>query len=57
MAWIARDKDGSLSVYEYKPERAKVIWIQEYSEVNLPSDADVKLIGRHISWEDEPVEI
>ena len=25
--------------------------------VLLPSDADEKLIGRHIDWKDEPVEI
>lgn len=26
-------------------------------EDNVPSDADELLIGRHITWEDEPVEI
>ena len=32
----------------------------EYADttfVKLPSDADERLIGRHITWEDEPVEI
>ena len=68
MAWIARDLSEDLYVYDSKPIRDN-----EYSEwiipdairyeifdlnrVELPSDADEKLIGRHITWEDEPVEI
>jgi len=28
-----------------------------YKEVTLPFDADEKLIGKHLSWKDEPVEI
>lgn len=26
-------------------------------EIDLPTDADEKLIGMHLTWEDEPVEI
>lgn len=57
MAYLARDKDGRLNVFEFAPERAKTMWIYGHAEVDLPVDADEKLIGRHISWEDEPVEI
>lgn len=28
-----------------------------FGDIVLPSDADEKLIGRHIDWKDEPVEI
>lgn len=69
MAWIARDFDGVLNVYDTLPERCEDFreWILpdvvrlyalEVNMVQLPSDADEKLIGRHITWEeDEPVEI
>ena len=67
MAWLARDRNGSLGIFEKEPTRRTYIWrtnslikINVYDDsfcIELPSDADEKLIGRHISWEDEPVEI
>ena len=63
MAWIARDKNLNLCVFDYAPERdvSNEIWIPSRGEctnfIELPSDADKKLIGRHITWGDEPVEI
>lgn len=48
MAWIARDEDGRLYIYNKEP----------YTNViELPSNADEKLIGKHIDWTDGPVEI
>lgn len=61
MAWIARDKDGHLGIWEDEPVFDGFMYYREGSiesedfmdfGVQLPSDADEKLIGRHI-----PVEI
>lgn len=73
MAWLVRNNNGVLVVSNNKPERVNLknlkcsYWsfntemlLDEYADthfVQLPSDADEKLIGRHISWKDEPVEI
>lgn len=64
MAWIARSTDDSLWIFEEKPKRGKLMWLVSINwgvgvspSVLLPSDADKKLIGRHIDWKDEPVEI
>lgn len=67
MSWIARDKvDATLRVFENKPELSCFgIWSREDLSsiigvtlgVSLPSNADEKLIGKHITWEDGPVEI
>ena len=64
MAWIARDKDNTLFIYTDKPERREdfelftISSLELYSyHIELPSNADEKLIGRNINWKDEPVEI
>lgn len=68
MAWIARDLSEDLYVYDSKPVRDNGFheWIIpdtfrckifDLNMVFLPSDADEKLIGRHITWEDNPVEL
>lgn len=64
MAWLAKDRNGHLFVYSSKPNRDKIEWLPhcdafgiEDDYVKLPSDADEKLIGRHITWDDEPVKI
>lgn len=60
MAWIARNKNNDVNVYARKPWRntSLNIWdCYNWHYVRLSSDADEKLIGRHLAWEDEPVEI
>lgn len=57
MAWIARDKDERLFIYECLPERVSNKWLTDFEMIELPSDADEKLIGKHIDWTDKPVEI
>lgn len=58
MAWVAVDKSGLEAIYEGKPYRAHdCIWIPMLSYVGLPSGSIKKLIGRELSWEDEPVEL
>lgn len=64
MAWIARSLNNALFIYEDKPERRESMGVFASGSfgfkcdyVELPSDADEKLIGRHISWDDDPVKI
>lgn len=58
MAWIARTDYGALYIFPTKPLRGRVSWICcNTDDIILPADADEKLIGRRITWEDEPVEI
>lgn len=73
MAWIVRNSNGALLISNNKPERVNLkslkysywsfnteMFLDEHADthfIQLPSDADEKLIGRHITWEDEPVEI
>lgn len=69
MAWIVRNKDGVLLISDNKPERinhkywgfnVETVMNDEYADttfVKLPSIADELLIGEHITWRHEPVEI
>lgn len=60
MAWVAVDKDGSESIYGNKPYREDIWWIMdnEYDPmVYLPQGTIKKLIGRELTWDDEPVEL
>lgn len=58
MAWIARDKNKRLYIYSSRPERKSDEWmVYTVNVVELPPDADEKLIGKHIDWKDEPVKI
>lgn len=62
MGWLAVDKDGREMCYENKPSRSDVapIWVScelfEDYEI-LPKGSIKKLIGRNMTWEDEPVEL
>lgn len=64
MGWLARDKyAGQLCVFYEKPHRRKLfnedVWecdCGKFAPLNT-MDADEKLIGRHLTWEDEPVEV
>lgn len=51
-AWITRDNDESLYIYKYEPRQ-----MTDLDMIKLPSDADERLIGKHIDWKDIPVEI
>lgn len=58
MSWIARDLNGRLCRYERKPVRGKFLWNQmDDGFTILDRNDDAVLIGRHIGWRDEPVEI
>lgn len=65
MAWVAVDKDGSEFIYEDKPDREDdcwSVWNQDFTgetmnHVHLPKDSIKKLIGKELSWSDEPIEL
>jgi hypothetical protein len=61
MAWLAVDKDGSDvafdSIVPSKPERQPHgSWTTYYDKVHLPKGSIKRLIGRELTWDDEPVE-
>lgn len=61
MAWLAVD-NGEEWIYDRKPIRNKdknefeIEYLYD-SAIQLPSGSIKKLIGRELTWEDEPVEI
>ena len=57
MAWVAVDEDGSEWVYYKKPFRNKdnCKFDLESGYVELPQGSIKKLIGRQLTWDDEPV--
>lgn len=68
MAWITRDYDGHLYIFDTKPERDKeccqwyipdvgYYFAFEVNMILLPDNLDEKLIDRHITWDDEPIEL
>lgn len=63
MAWLAVNGDGSEHIFANKPYRNtdphfgtkwEGGWLSSYIE--LPKGSIEKLIGRELSWSDEPVE-
>lgn len=58
MAWVACDKNGEEFIYQEKPYRWENYWyLDDYSSVEIPKSTIKKLIGRELSWDDEPVEL
>ncbi len=62
MAFVAVDADKSEWIYETKPTRQsyKDVWRcdgQLDSMIELPTGSIARLIGRELTWDDEPVEL
>lgn len=67
MAWVAVHKNGEEGIFSHKPTRGKELdfWYDKMedggvfydTEIPLPKGSIKKLIGRELSWEDEPVEL
>lgn len=59
MAWLAVDKSGTECGYTDKPERCGNIWTNaEEDEYFYLEDGTIELLlGRVLTWDDEPVEI
>ena len=59
MVWLAVDKDGTEVIYEEIPVRLINVWRPrlELAFIELPKGSIAKLIGRELTWEDEPVKL
>ena len=66
MAWVAVDKDGTEWICEDKPLREPLFddgytfdsaWVAGSDQVQLPKGSIFKLIGRELTWNDNPVEL
>ena len=59
-AWVAVDKDSSEFIYTNKPDRdtKEMMWLSTGDGcIPLPKGSIKALIGRELSWSDEPVEL
>lgn len=60
MAWVAVSEWGLEYIFDHRPHRKDGWWWLEYacdSEICVPRGTIKKLIGRELTWEDEPVEL
>lgn len=57
MAYVAVDKNETEWVYNEEPVRGENSFGSPYECVELPKGSLEKLIGRRLTWKDEPVEI
>ena len=60
MTWLCVDKNGSEQAFDGPPERGDVGWTMSYdttSCVELPKGSIEKLIGKKLTWRNNPVEI
>lgn len=62
MAWVAVTKQGREFISMCKPIRVAdednyYGWKDTFTEISLYSGSIKKLIGRDLSWSDEPVEL
>lgn len=67
MAWVAVHKNGKEGIFSHKPTRGGELnfWYDEVedggaiydTEIPLPKGSIKKLIGRDLTWEDEPVKL
>lgn len=56
MAWVVVDKIGEELISQTEPFRIRDYWIG-VSIFHLPNGSIKKLIGRELSFSDEPVEL
>ena len=63
MAWLAVNDNGDEFIYETEPYRTKrqvskeKVWRSYLGEIKLPNGSIEKLIGKKLTWDDEPFEI
>ena len=62
MAWVAVNKDGTELIFPFEPYRVTdyctcSMYMFLSVPIQLPKGTIKKLIGRDLTWEDEPVEL
>ena len=57
MVYLAVDKNEAEFLSTLKPVRGLKEWVTGGNYVELPKGSIAKLIGRELTWDDEPVEL
>lgn len=60
MAWLCVNSDGVELIFDRTPWRLNFNWIvEDYYDpvIPMPKGTIEKIIGRVLTWDDEPVEI
>ena len=61
MAWVAVDSYNNEVIFLRKPKRIYGLWADvkdsEDTQISFPKGTIKKLIGRDLTWSDEPVEL
>ena len=57
MAWVAVNMYGEEYIFNAQPFRGKYLWACTKRGFQLPQGSIKKLIGRELTWNDEPVEL
>ena len=59
MAWVAVHKNGGEVIFDFEPHRRNdFFWAKDFgNDIYLPKGTIKKLIGRDLTWSDEPVEL
>lgn len=60
MAWLAILEDGLELIFQECPIRDGIFWKpidENYTVIVLPGGTIEKIIGRKLTWDDDPVEI
>lgn len=57
MAWLAIDKSGTECIFNNKPSRSQFGTWRISPHIILPDGSIKKLIGRDLTWDDDPVQI
>lgn len=55
--WIAVDKSGSICLFNSEPMRHYSMYVDGGDCIQISKEVMIKLIGREITWEDDPVKI
>lgn len=57
MAFVAVNRNDSETIFNSEPFRTSKYWDSNDDYVDLPTGSIEKLIGRKLTWDDDPVEI
>lgn len=61
MAWLAVDQNEEEYIYNEKPKKCSFCYTssdsENYDAIYLPKGTIEKIIGRKLTWDDDPVEI
>lgn len=66
MAWLVVDKDSTEKIFNHAPRKIPLfpnIWVDNYIvsvecfHIKLPKGTIEKIIGKKLTWNDEPVKL